>query len=342
MPAMFEQGFFVREAAWHGLGVVLPDYPDRETAMALAGHDWDVITRELAIIGRETETPTTTHLKADDGKCFNAMKAEGWVAHLRSDNLELLHVARDSFERIPNAEAYDIAEILFDQGFQYETGITLDGGRLCAITLKLDEPITLPGDDSVTVPFGCLSWAHDGSASLKVRSGSIRQVCANTVSASEAEGKRLGTDFTFRHTKNVKDRIEDAKNAIHGVRENLSVYEKVMRELAEIHVTPEQRDLFVSEVIGDKDGKVSTSTAVSDRVKNNVEAERAKINGLFFGPTIPEAHTLTGYGLFQAGVEYFDHLRNYRSQDSYVKRTLLSDSPAKANLSKTIRELVAA
>jgi hypothetical protein len=60
------------------------------------------------------------------------------------------------------------------------------------------------------------------------------------------------------------------------------------------------------------------------------------------GPTIPEAHNLTAYGLHLAGVEYFDHLRGYRSQDSYVKRTLLSDNPAKANLIKTIRECVAA
>lgn len=51
---------------------------------------------------------------------------------------------------------------------------------------------------------------------------------------------------------------------------------------------------------------------------------------------------VTGYGLHLAGVEYFDHLRGYRSQDSYVKRTLLADNPAKANLIKTIHEVVVA
>jgi hypothetical protein len=58
--------------------------------------------------------------------------------------------------------------------------------------------------------------------------------------------------------------------------------------------------------------------------------------------TIPEAHALTGYGLFCAGTEYFDHLRAYRSQASYVQRTLLSDNPAKAALNRTIREIAAA
>src|SRR5690242_8795690 len=43
MSAEFEQGFFVRVPAWHGLGTVLDDYPGREEAMRLAGHDWDIV-----------------------------------------------------------------------------------------------------------------------------------------------------------------------------------------------------------------------------------------------------------------------------------------------------------
>jgi hypothetical protein len=107
----------------------------------------------------------------------------------------------------------------------------------------------------------------------------------------------------------VKDRIADAKDAVKGVRQHFDVYRKLAEELGRIEVTPAQRDLFVSTIIGDRGGVVSTSAAVSDRVKNNLESERAKINSLFFGPTIPEAHALTGYGLHLAGVEYFDHLR---------------------------------
>lgn len=329
MPALFEQGFFVRVPAWHGLGVVLDDYPGREEAMKLAGHDWDVV-ESTVFFELETEAWRV------------ARKAEGWKAHRRSDTDALLHVSKESYERIPNSVAYDVAEILFDQGFQYETGITVDGGKTCAITLKLDEPITITGDDSVVLPFGCLSWAHDGSASLRVRSGTIRQVCANTIAASEAEGKKLGTDFTFRHTKNVMERIEDAKAAIRGVREGLDVYRAFAEELAALPVTPDQRDWFVSTIVGDRDGRVSRGVGVTERVRDNVERERGKVLSLFMGDTIPEAHSLTGYGLFLAGGEYFDHLRNYRSQDSYVRRTLLSNNPAKANLRKTIEEALVA
>jgi hypothetical protein len=116
-----------------------------------------------------------------------------------------------------------------------------------------------------------------------------------------------------------------------------------MEELATIQVSPEQRDLFVSTIVGDrKADEIQEKDALTARAANNVERERTKVLSLFMGETIPEAHVLTGYGLHLAGVEYFDHLRKYRSQDSYVKRTLLANSPEKTNLSRTIRELVAA
>jgi phage/plasmid-like protein (TIGR03299 family) len=333
MPALFNTGFFVRVPAWHGEGIVLDEYPGREEAKRLAGHDFTVVERPIEVVGNERH-----------------VRANGWKALVKSGTTEILNVTRDTYEVIQNDTAYDIAELLFEQGFQYETGITVDEGRVCALTLKLDEPIVLPGDDSVSLPFGCLSWTHDGSGSLRVRSGSIRQVCANTISASEAEGKKHGTDFSFRHTKNVAARIDDAREAVKGTRKAFNVYRDAMLSLMDVRVTPEQRDLFVSTIIGDvelKGGRpeglpISMRADTTKRVKTNIHNERTKLLGLFAGPTIPEAHSLTGYGLFLAGGEYFDHLRAYRSKDSYVKRTLLADNPAKAALSRTIREVAAA
>lgn len=327
-----EQSFTVRNPAWWDTDAQydLADYPGREVAMEKAGHNWDVAERPVA------------HLRRNAEGVLGWQKVDGYVEHFRSDNGFTLRIGQDSFTRIPNSIPYDVAELLLDEGFLYETGGTLDGGKQCYLTLLLNEPVIITGDTSTTLPYAGLSWAHDGSASFSVRSTSVRQVCENTVSASEAEGKRLGTNFVFRHTKNVLERIEDAKKTIQGVRANHDVYVQAMEELALIQVTPAQRDLFVSTIIGDRDGVLSKSASTTDRVKNNIEGERAKINSLFFGNTIPEAHALTGYGLHLAGVEYFDHLRAFRSKDSYVKRTLLADNPAKASLTRTIRDLVAA
>ena len=345
-----EQSFTVRKPAWHGQGVVLQDYPGIEEAIKLAGHDWDVI--ELpAFAGIPLDHPSLNpEWEIAPPAGFKRMpngylrREEETVFHVRSDNLFTLAANADSFERIPNRLAWEVCELLFDQGFLPESAGSMDGGRLCYVTLLLNEPIVIAGHEgTLALPFGSASWAHDGSGSFRVRSGTIVQVCQNTVTASEAEGEKLGTDFTFRHTKNVRDRIEDAKQVVKGLRAGVAAYTEVMEELVALEVTPGQRDLFVSTIIGDQDGKsgvpVSMRPDTTVRVKNNIAAERAKIDALFMGPTVPEELRLTGYGLFQAGVEYFDHLRRFRSQESYVKRTLISHNPAKANLTKTIRQI---
>lgn len=329
-----DTAFTVRKPAWWDTTgqFDLDYYPGRDEAMKLAGHDWDVVLAPTARLAR----------KRDTGEKY-WKTVEGWNTHVRSDNGVELTVKPDSFERIPNSLAYDVAEwVLEHTPFQYQCGIAMDEGRQNALTLVLDDPIQIRGDRALIFPLVALSWAHDGSGALKLRSTSIRNECQNTVSASEAEAKAAGTDFTFRHTKNVRDRIEDAKKAIQGVGPAFDIFREKMEELAALPVTPEQRDLFVSTIIGDRDGILSQSSTTSARVKSNLHKERTKINALFMGSTIPEAHALTGYGLFLAGGEYFDHLRAYRTKDSYVKRTLLSDNPAKANLARTIREVVAA
>jgi len=344
MSVLLERGFFVRTPAWHGEGDVLGDYPGKAEAMELAGHNWDVI-EVPCYAGIPNDVLVAAGLDAA-GPNGLLRREKNLSIHIRSDNLFTLAAHKESFERIPNSLAYEVAEILFDQGFRYDAGVSLDGGKVNALTLLLDEPIRITSDSSLTLPYGVLRWAHDGSASLSAQSGAIRVVCMNTWQASESEGEKLGTSFVFRHTKNVRERIEDAKEAIKGVRAGIDRYREIAEELAAITVTPEQRDWYVSTIVGDRDGQVSRSTAASDRVKENVERERAKINALFFKvgdkATIDEAHRLTGYGLYQAGSEYFDHLRNYRSKDSYVKRTLLTASSEKGNLRRTIEEALVA
>jgi len=299
MSVLLEKGFFVRQPAWHGEGLVLDEYPGREEAMEAAGHNWDVI-EVPAFAGIPNEFLVAAGLQPS-GPNGLLRKEVGHVFHLRSDNLFTLAAHSTTFERIQNRVAYDVAELLFEQGFKYDAGVSLDGGKYNALTLLLDEPIVISGDNSATLPYGLLRWAHDGSASLVCDSGTIRIVCMNTYRASEAEGKARGTTWTFRHTKNVHARIEDAKKAISGVRENLDVYRVVAEELAATPVTPAQRDWFVSTIVGDRDGAVSRGVNISDRVLSNVEGERAKVNALFLNAgsergTIPAEHALTGYG----------------------------------------------
>lgn len=221
-------------------------------------------------------------------------------------------------------------------------------GAECALTFKLNEPIQISGDTSLTLPYFVVSWHHDGAGALTGRSTSIRAECWNTLSAGEAEARRNGTGFSIRHTENWKDRVAYAKKALKGVREDIDTYQKVMEEFATIPVTRFDRDLFVQALVLDQSVKSvarfkadSAKGAYSARVQGNVERAVAKVNGLFRGSTIPEDHKLTAYGLHLAGVEYLDHVRKAQSDATRVGRSLLRDEPAKARLTPLIRDIVA-
>jgi phage/plasmid-like protein (TIGR03299 family) len=213
----------------------------------------------------------------------------------------------------------------------------LKDGAVCLVTFLLDEPVRISGDDSEILPYGVARWTHDGSGSLRVRSTSVRVVCANTDEASAMQAKRLGTEYSFRHTKNVKQKIEDAKLAIRGIRDDFADFVRLSEELADVKVTPQQRELFVCQLL-----PMPPEALISERVVENVETARRAVRNLFNGPTIPDAHKLSAYGLRLAGVEYLDHLRGYRNNDTYVGRQLLRTEPAKAKLTSLIREVVKA
>jgi hypothetical protein len=119
-----------------------------------------------------------------------------------------------------------------------------------------------------------------------------------------------------------------------------------MEELATIQVTPTAREQFVSAlVLGQKVANISrfkadvAKGAYSAKVQQNVADATKAVLGLFAGPTIPDEHKLTGYGLHLAGVEYLDHIRKANNEASRVGRSLLKDDPAKARLTPLLKEV---
>ena len=370
MPDYFTEGYFVEKSAWHKMGRVVSaeerDAMTRADRIRAAGHDYSVVAVPNGNLERAPLTEAEFHaLKGD--KLQDIARVGGvWYGYKPNPHKKGLQIVQtrdgkpgpldgksievvnQSLAIIQNEVAYDFADALLDLGFVAWAGITLRDGAECALTFKLDEPVTVSGDTSLTLPFFVLNWAHDGSGALRGRSTSIRAECWNTVSAGEAEGKRLGTEFSIKHTENWGLRVEDAKKAILGARRDIETYRAAMEEFAAIPVTRFDRELFISALVLDQKAKSvakfkadAAAGVYTPRVQDNVAKATAKVTALFDGPTIPEAHRLTAYGLHLAGVEYLDHVRKAQSPESHVGRTLLRDEPAKARLTPLIRDIVA-
>ena len=327
MPANVESMFSVREMPWHREGIILADYPGSwAEARKLAGLDWNpVAVPTYAIVGA---TP-------DGHPVFEA--DAGWNRIIRSDTGQTLSHRPDSYTVIDHNEMGEIVEAVLTQpNVKWETAGVLDEGRAVWCLALLDEPITLPGDSSATLPYLAITNRHDGTGACALRATAVRIVCANTFRAAELEGERTGTTFSFVHKANWRNRIEEARQAVTGARREMRRYQELAIELLDIPVTPQQRELFVTQFI-----PMPPDGLVTDRVARNVDEARKALRLLFESQTTEQV-VGTAYGLVQGAGEYLDHVRTARSWETKLNRTLIRPEPLKHRALALVREITAA
>ena len=327
MPANVESMFSVRKKPWHEEGIILGDYPGTwAEARVLAGLDWDPVTAEVYSV---------TGISADGTPYLEPIP--GWKAISRSDTGAVLSLNRDTYTVIDHGEMGEIVEaVLAQPNVKWETAGVLDGGRSVWCLALLDEPITLPGDDSQTLPYLAITNRHDGTAACALRATAVRIVCANTFRAAELEGERTGATFSFIHKSSWRSRIEEARQAVTGARAEMARYTELACDLLGIQVTSRQRELFVTEFI-----PMPPAGLVTDRVARNVEEARQALRTILDSRTTHQVSG-TAYGLVQAAGEYLDHIRNARSWETKLNRTLIRPEPLKHRALSLIREVAAA
>lgn len=325
MPSEVESMFSVRAMPWHRQGIVLDEHPKTWIeARRLAGLDWDVIEEtvyELRGIG------------ADGRAIFEPI--DGWKRLARSDDGRTLWLSRDSYTVIDHQAMGEIMEAVLQlPGVRWETGGVLDQGRAVWCLALLDEPITVPGDNTVTYPYMAITNRHGIPGACTLRATAIRILCANTFRAAELEGERTGATFAFVHRTNWRSRLEEARAAVTGVRREMRDYQELAQQLLGIRVTPQQRELFITEFV-----PMPPEGLVTERVVNNVEEARKALRDIMASPTTASiAHT--AYGLVQGAGEYLDHVRRSRSWETKLNRTLIRPEPLKAKALSLVREIV--
>lgn len=336
--------FVVREPAWHQLGTVLPDHPTREEAQQIA-HNWEPIT-EPVYKAEPTIHPhvhkVTCQSDCEETEDFDVtyVEVDGFKGVTRSDNNETLGVVRDTYEPVQNAEMYEIAEAIEGEAkgsVRYETGGSLLGGRKVWLLVRLEEPLMIKGDpNGGVIPYYALQNAHDGSGAFRGQATMTRIVCDNTAQFADMDARARGTEFAFSHTKNVQSRIDEARAALVGWRENIERYQRMQEHLLTLTVTESARRAFVADFIPMPVGNV-----VSDRVKNNVTEAQGKFLDLFDSATL-EGVGHTAYGLVAASIEYLNHTRRANTQETRFKRSYLDRSSLTTDAVKLAMEYAGA
>lgn len=334
MPAYFDTGFSVRQPMWHGQGAVLDDYPtDWADARIKAGLTWEPQAVALPELVDPFNLPEAD---AETGEMLARVRIDQSQKRIvRDDTNASLGIVGSDFTLVSHAAMGEIMEsILGQSGVKFETAGACKGGAQVWALAYLDEPYTVAGDDTETLPFLALLNSHDGTGACKIVPTQVRVVCWNTYQAASMQGERTGQQFTFRHSKNVMERIEQAKQALAGVRLEAAEWSELAAELFGMPANDVVFRHFLSEFIPEPPADV-----VSDRVRNNIDKARSIFKSIYLDSPTTESHRGTALGLVDAATEYLDHVRGYRNSDTYLGRTMLRSEPLKAKAMAIARRL---
>jgi len=183
--------FSVRKGPWHGLGVVLDEYPASiDEALQKAGLHWRVTHGDVLVV----KTPEWTD---DFGtkQPPELIPAKGWKANVREDTGEVLGIVSDEYEVVPNEDAFRFLDALIASDMHFETAGSLWGGRRVWCLARLPEYVELGGDLSATYVY--VANSHDGSMAVTAavsRSGS----CARTRSVPRFKAPSTASTPTAR------------------------------------------------------------------------------------------------------------------------------------------------
>jgi phage/plasmid-like protein (TIGR03299 family) len=359
MAHYFDSGYVMHKPAWHGLAPVYDEYPENwDVARERSGLLWDPLAAPIYARRLQDDemlsgiTAILANVAADERpgrllELFNGslQACEGFQRTYRSDDYAAtLGTMGRRYTPITHGEYGEIIEaVLALPNVKYETAGSVEGGKCTWAMALLDEPVQLTAkgkkgatDASLTLPYMLLTARHDGEGGVRLQETSVRVVCANTVRMAEVEADRDGTVFTFKHTENWRDRIEEARLAVSGVRSNFADYVEWAQEMLGIPITAKQAEQFVTTFVPLEPG-------ITDRAARNVEEARQVVRGILEGTT-SDGIAGTGFWLAQAGVEFLDHYRktrgsNEQRQEQLFRRSILRPYDAKIKTINIVREI---
>ncbi len=221
--------FAVGEAAWHGLGTVLDAPPTVEEAIRLAGLDWEVATKQLAIMETAEEVDAYATVRTSDGK--------------------ILGVVGPDYMPLQNREAFAWFNPFLQAGdATLETAGSLRAGKRVFVLAKISrEPLAIvPAAGDIVQRYILLSNSHDGTMAVRAGFVDIRVVCANTLASAHSD--RASKLLRIKHTAGLRDTLDGIRDVMSVAnREFLATVEQY-RWLATRDIAPDDLRRYVKSV----------------------------------------------------------------------------------------------
>lgn len=279
--------FYVNKPAWHGLGTVLNTAPTIEKA-------W-----ELAYPHHLIELPLEATIQTDAGK--ESVSIDNFKAIIRDDGKQIGVVGKD-FETVQPIEMLEHFRPLLETGLiELETGMSLRDGKQMVVLgkIKVAETEVVKGDPIKT--YYIMYMGFDGSLSIGISRTNTRVVCANTLKASQDEG----IEYKFKHTKNVRMRMDQARTIIQRDIEKFHSNVESYKYLASKKTDRKTQEAYIQNVFLTKDeiaGDKEISTKKTNLVNNVIDLLDTQ-KGLELVPAIRG----TAWQAYNAVSDYLTH-----------------------------------
>lgn len=277
MAANFESGFFVREAAWHGLGTVVSEAPTTADALRLAGLDWHVALEPMFLA---------------DGTLVPVRRAV-----VRDSDRSILGDVSESYVPAQPQQALDFMDALLGEGLKLSTAGSLRGGS--RIWLMSEAPTVDILDDPVQ-PFLGITTSFDGSSSTTIYNTVVRTVCENTLDMGLAGASRT---WKARHTSTIADRVKEAQRTLKLAGDYVDAIAEKAGRYAATKISAEEFKRIVNEIFGDD----SETGDMSQKQKSNTMHLKAQLGLALRRPDL-ENFKGTAWHLYNAFGDFASHI----------------------------------
>jgi len=299
-----------KELAWHKLGKVVNAMTSKE-AIVLGGLDFEV--------GLAPVYAQLPEVSKEETKNFNSLIINGIIGErsfyqsrllssnqitYRKDINHVFGVVGSRYEPIQNIEAFEFFDSIIGEGHaEYETVGALGNGEKVFLTAKIPSKMLI-GKEHID-KYLVLTMAHDGTGSIQILFTPIRVVCNNTLSAAI---NFSNNKVSIRHTKNARNRIEDAKKVLGIIQNNSIGLEEIFNRMTKVKLHEEDIGEIVIEAFGfqpDEEGKFSTRA--KNKFKDIMDYHESGVG--------QEDIKGTAWGAYNAITGYQQNVQNFKTED---------------------------
>lgn len=217
----------------------------------------------------------------------------------RKDTGVQLGTVRNRYEVFTNREAFAFGDELVKDGTgRWVVAGQQNGGARVFMVMKLGEGFEVLGGDSYEL-YLYIRTSHGDGTSISARVIPFRLWCANQNGAAISSAK---SSWSIPHTTTVKDRVEEARNALQLSVNYESEFQKLAEQLADIKVSDDRVKLMLNSIIPER--RARRDDMIADIITNYQTSETV------------EPFRGTGYGVYNAFTEYMDHLKTQRTANA--------------------------